>query len=121
MYGDSDVCVSLAAARAALHRFIQSRDSSQRERDLLKSVKVCFVVSFVFSLPLSLYRTMICLGTSLGRSRSQYHSHKLRDNHTNSALQHRDYSQISSARARFDRRASSQAHAHGDTREKVIR
>ena len=33
-----------AAARAALHRFIQSRDSSQRERDLLKSVKVRFVV-----------------------------------------------------------------------------
>ncbi|CAI8001853.1 Nuclear export mediator factor Nemf [Geodia barretti] len=27
------------AARAALHRFIQSRDSSQREKDLLKSVK----------------------------------------------------------------------------------
>ena len=45
--GNSDVCVSLAAARAALHRFIQSRDSSQRERDLLKSVKVCFVVRFL--------------------------------------------------------------------------
>ena len=85
--GDSDVCVSLAAARAALHRFIQSRDSSQRERDLLKSVKVCWFCC-EFSLLLSLYRTMICLGIS----------------HTNS--------QISSARARFDRRASSQAHAH---------
>ena len=33
------VCVC-AAARAALHRFIQSRESTQREKDLLKSVKV---------------------------------------------------------------------------------
>ena len=45
--GHGDVCASLAAARAALHRFIQTRDSSQRERDLLKSVRVCFVVSFL--------------------------------------------------------------------------
>ena len=43
-HGDSDVCVSLAAARAALHRFIQSRDSSQRERDLLKSVSKCVLL-----------------------------------------------------------------------------
>ena len=47
--GNSDVCVSLAAARAALHRFIQSRDSSQRERDLLKVrfVFLCFHFSGV--------------------------------------------------------------------------
>ena len=33
-------CFNPVAARAALHRFIQSRESSQREKDLLKSVKV---------------------------------------------------------------------------------
>ena len=35
------VCVLYrAAARAAVHRFIQSSESSLREKDLLKSVKV---------------------------------------------------------------------------------
>ena len=45
---------------------------------------------------------MICLGTSLGRSRSQYHSHKLRDDHTNSALDL--YTRKTNAHARVDRR-----------------
>lgn len=33
-------CIIITAAKAALFRFIQSRETSQREKDLLKSVKV---------------------------------------------------------------------------------
>lgn len=33
--------LSKLAAKAALHKFTQSREALQREKDLLKSVKVC--------------------------------------------------------------------------------
>ena len=90
--GHGDVCVSLAAARAALHRFIQSRDSERSTQE--RQSAFCF---FVFSLLWCFYRTVICLGTSLGRSRSHYHSHKLRDDHTLQSLR-------TNAHARVDRR-----------------
>ena len=34
------MCLPITAAKAALFRFIQSKETSQREKDLLKSVKV---------------------------------------------------------------------------------
>ena len=36
----NNVTVTTTAAKAALFRFIQSKETSQREKDLLKSVKV---------------------------------------------------------------------------------
>lgn len=66
-------CFSLAA-KAALHKFTQSRESLQREKDLLKSVKVsydlkqrCWWKYWLMTDILIYCRIMICLVTFLGK------------------------------------------------------
>ena len=52
----------------ALHRFVQSRESTQREKDLLKSIKVsCSVLGMKLSLSLMLMLTFSLQDTDLSR------------------------------------------------------
>lgn len=74
------VLFTYLAAKAAVLKFIQSKDTHQREKDLLKSVRVCCYKSHNIPVamcmpkscapfPLAPCRIRTCLGTSQARSR----------------------------------------------------